>query len=614
MPSAKTKAAAGGLPPPELATSAAVTAEPGVERFFTEKTLTLLATAPGYERGRDYALHLRVVRLRRWRGRLEATVEGRDDYEVRLWDAGQRLGFSCTCPVGQRQQLCKHAVATALTWLSERKAFSRDRPARRSVIGVADVRTHLLTLDKAELVERLLTSAGHSGEQIDALKLEAAWCAAAGPDLPALKHAVRTWMWTGTDARNLGIAPLAVPRLELMIAVCRGLLQSRHGADALALLDCVFRTAPVSSGYRVEHNGDDHRDLLRTFQQLHHDACRQAKPEPDRLARDLIDYEVELDLGVFDGALKSYSALLGRQGRRSYLEQIEDLARAVKPRSPEPGHRFEPGWERRRRLFKLVERLDLGLPPEWYADVLGRESCWPDTAYTIASKFAAAGKAEQALCWVERGLGSTSYLPDARLLGLGVDVCRTQGWHERAIVLVLQEFKRRPCASTFALLRSLGLEAGQWPRWRRRAFRSARDVVAQRRRSGSDHDLDFFGTRRDVSLLVEMHLVDLDLGAARRAARRGYCRDEVWVRLADAMAETDPVEAAMLYELRLRQVLLGTAHDGAQEECTALVAKLGDCLARQGRTERFSEWLTDTLAAHRDDDGWRRLLASYSLN
>ena len=50
---------------------------------------------------------------------------------------------------------------------------ARDRPARRAVTGVADVRAHLLTLDKAELVERLLASAGHAGEQIDALKLEA---------------------------------------------------------------------------------------------------------------------------------------------------------------------------------------------------------------------------------------------------------------------------------------------------------------------------------------------------------------------------------------------------------------------------------------------------------
>lgn len=385
--------------------AAAAKAHPGcdVECFFTVEKLKLLAGAPGYERGCDYAQHLRVVKLRRWRGRIEATVEGRDDYEVRLWDEGYRLGLSCTCPVGQRQQLCKHGVATALTWLRERQAFDRERPARRAVIRLADVRTHLMALDKAELVERLLDSAQHAGEQLAAMKLDLAWRGPEGPNMPALKHAIRNWMWAGRDMHNNGITPMAVPRVELMAHVLRSLLPDGRGEDVLA---------------RRQH--------------------------------------------------------------------------------------------------------------------------WPDAPFIIAGKFAAAGQAEEALSWVERGLGSATAIPDLRLLALGVEVCSSHGGADRAARLLMSEFQRRPSAKVFAMLRTVGTGAGQWPRLRREAFRTARRAVANCRRGETDDHLDFFGTRRDVSLLVEMHLVEGDVQAARSAAGRGYCRDDVWVSLADALGGMRP--------------------------------------------------------------------------
>lgn len=578
-----------------------------IERFLTDENLKSLTSAPMFERGCEYAQHLRVVRLRRRRGAIEATVEGTDDYEVRLTDEVHRLGFSCTCPVGQRKQFCKHAVATALTWMREHRDVKRERPPTRTVLRLPDIRAHLLTLDKAELVERLLAYAGHSGERLDEMKLDAAWRGPQGPDIPALKYAIRNWMWTLKDAHNVGITPMAVPRVELMVAIIRGLVRDGRGDEALALLDCVFRTAPVSTYYRVDHDGEEHRELLRAFQQLHHDACRMVRPPPERLARDLIDYEVESDIGVFDGALKQYSALLGRKGRQSYLQQIEDLARALAPADPKRTGTFGPAWNRRQRLFHLVEQLDLGLPPEWYADVLGRDIHWHNTACTVASKFAAAGKAEEALHWVEGGMGWIGHDPDPRLLELGLDICRAQGWPDRAIAMVLKEFARRPYAETFAGLRSLGLETGQWPGLRRQAFRIARQAVAKRRRS-SERDLDFFGTRRDVSLLVEMHLADEDLAAARRAARRGYCQDAVWVKLADAVGLSDPEAAATLYELRLRQLLLAPSSDKWPEECKTLLVKLKACRERSGQPQRFQEWMENARLAYRENKSLQELL------
>lgn len=600
-------AGAGDAPGP--AAAARAPSRRGVERFFTKEKLTLLAGATGYDRGCDYAQHLRVVKLRRWRGRIEATVEGREDYDVRLWDEGYRLGFSCSCPVGQRLQLCKHGVATALTWLRERQAFDRERPARRAVVRLADVRTHLMTLDKAELVERLLDSAQHSGEQLAAMKLDLAWRGPEGPNMPALKHAIRNWMWAGRDMHSSGITPMAVPRVELMAHILRSLLRESRGEDVLALLDCLFRTAPVSSTVCFSYDGDGgYPDLLRAFQELHYEACRKVRPTPDRLARDLLDYEVELDIEVFDGALKRYSGLLGRKGRLSYLAQVEDLARSIRPRDPGGDGYFEPGWDRHHRLFRVVQGLDLGLPPEWYVDVLARNQRWPDAHYIIASRFAAAGRAEEALHWVETGLESGIAPPEPRLLALGVDACRSRGWLDRAARLVLREFERRPNATLFAMLRNVGTEAGHWPSLRRRAFGIAKAAVANCRRGDANGDLDVFGTRRDVSLLVGMYLVEGDAKAAQRTAGKGYCRDHVWISLADALGETKPQEAAELYELRLRQLLMDLGRRDVLQECDELIRKLRGCREKAGQAERFRDWVENARMAYRESTAFCALL------
>lgn len=306
-----------------------------IERFLSDSNLERLASKPTYERGCEYSQHLHVVRLRYRKTEIDATVEGREDYEVCLRDEGAQLGFSCTCPVGQQKTFCKHAVATALTWKRERRSFERDRPPRRTVIRIADVRSHLMTLEKAELVERLLTLAAPSPERLDEMKLDTAWRGPGGPDIPALKHAVRTWMWGSNNGQQMGIWPQAVPRVELILSIIRSLVRDGRYDDAITLLDNVFRTAPVCSWLTFDYDGEGgHKDLLNTFQELHYDACRRGRVPVEKLAHDLLDYEIELDVALFANALRRYSPLLGKTGIRHYIRALEELARAAKPLKP----------------------------------------------------------------------------------------------------------------------------------------------------------------------------------------------------------------------------------------------------------------------------------------
>lgn len=54
-------------------------------------------------------------------GRITATVRGTHKYEVTLWVERGGLAHSCTCPLGDEGEFCKHCVAVGLEWLSRRK-------------------------------------------------------------------------------------------------------------------------------------------------------------------------------------------------------------------------------------------------------------------------------------------------------------------------------------------------------------------------------------------------------------------------------------------------------------------------------------------------------------
>ena len=80
-----------------------------------------LAGERSFERGLAYFRGGAVERLASHRDRISARVVGTDVYVVKLWPDRGDLDWSCTCPVGQDGEFCKHLVATGLAWLSGRE-------------------------------------------------------------------------------------------------------------------------------------------------------------------------------------------------------------------------------------------------------------------------------------------------------------------------------------------------------------------------------------------------------------------------------------------------------------------------------------------------------------
>jgi len=152
-----------------------------------EKRLRELAGAKSYERGEGYYEQGAVRSLVTHAGKLAARVEGTEDYTVVMWMENDVLRFTCSCPVGEREEFCKHCVATALTYIeaATSPATPEDEDddeedfddelgyARPKVQTLNAVQSYLASCRKEQLVELLLDVALQSDEWRARLKRKA---------------------------------------------------------------------------------------------------------------------------------------------------------------------------------------------------------------------------------------------------------------------------------------------------------------------------------------------------------------------------------------------------------------------------------------------------------
>jgi uncharacterized Zn finger protein len=87
--------------------------------LLNEQNLRRIAGPRFYERGVNYAITGRVIRVVRLRRSVEASVLGTARYRVELWVEEGELTGSCTCPMGDKGYFCKHCVAVGLIALNE---------------------------------------------------------------------------------------------------------------------------------------------------------------------------------------------------------------------------------------------------------------------------------------------------------------------------------------------------------------------------------------------------------------------------------------------------------------------------------------------------------------
>ena len=165
-------------------------------------TLRRMAGGRSYARGEEYFATGQVRSLTEYAGTITAKVRGTQEYRVKLMVKSRDIDYSCTCPVGEDGEFCKHCVAVGLAWLNEARPQTgkptREKPAKaKPAITMEDVRSHLASQEKDKLVALLMEHAMEDDHLRQRLLLKAAKKGPKGLNLATYRKALENALDAG---------------------------------------------------------------------------------------------------------------------------------------------------------------------------------------------------------------------------------------------------------------------------------------------------------------------------------------------------------------------------------------------------------------------------------
>ena len=559
-----------------------------LSEILTDSLIRQMAGSRSYARGEGYYLEERVIHSGELNEKISATVAGTHDYRVRLWEHGDGLGYSCDCPVGLRDDFCKHCVVVALEWLAGNAAGGesvRDDRGRLKAASAGattkDVHSWLMSRDKGVLADMLLDAAAEDPQLQNRLMLGAA--ATNGVNLATYKKVINQAVGRGRfiDYQEM---PAYWRHIDTAIDGIEELLDRGHaeavielGEYALARVERAIKHVDDSDGYMSQ--------LLWRLQQIHLAACIAAKPDPEALAGRLFRWELEGDWDTFSGAAQTYADVLGDVGIAHYRELAEAEWGTVKPLEPGDG---DP--DRYGRRSRITQR-DLSSS---YAFL------------EIAQACIGAGEAEEALAWAEKGLRTFGVEADSRLKDLLAGLYHERQRHDEAMLLIWPQFERRPSLATYQKLKQNADHSKSWSAGRRRALDHSCKMIEQ---EAQDHTSArrHFGLWSDHSLLVEIFLWENAIEAAWHEACEGGCTDFLWLQLARRREEDHPRDAITVYQ-KLVGPIVERTNNSAYAEAVVLIRRMKNLLNRPGESEEFRQYLTTLRTEFKRKRNFMKLL------
>jgi uncharacterized Zn finger protein len=613
-----------------------------------------------FARGEAYFQEDRVKELIEHNGKRSAIVSGTRDYRVRLWMDETSLFYSCTCPLGDDEQFCKHCVAAALAWIHTSKDENSLQSSTQS-FPQDDLRSFLEPQEKDNLIAMVLDEAANNRSMRERLQLEAASKQPSGVDVRVFRKSIANATRTGGYV-DYYAAPRFARRIHQVIDSISALFDDGHAKAVVELTEYALSRLEKAIGEMDDSDGHM-GEILPALHELHHRACKQAGEDPKTLAKRLFDWEMKSDWDIFSGTAEMYADVLGSQG----LAEYRRLAEAVWVDVPAlgPGDDSDERFHARFRITSVME--DLARQSGNYEELVAVK-CYdlslPYSFLQIAEIYRQAGKHDQALEWAEKGMRAFSRR-DSRLSDFLADEFHRRGRHPEAMDLIWAQFADEPQLETYRKLqahatlsdklqfladaetvadsaevtpatekeRSSGLNsklkarnskltsaAGQtkvrrtpqpnleWFFWREKALTHLRAVIENTKQA------DPLAKRRrpwqpmpDHSRLVEIFLWEENHEAAWQEASAGGCTEYLWLQLADATAKNHPERAFPIYKELIAPTVART-NNAAYDEAIKFLRKMRQAMARLGREAEFEDYLVALRVEYKRKRNFIRLL------
>jgi uncharacterized Zn finger protein len=514
-----------------------------------------MAGARSFERGEDYFLNRQVKTLAEEDGTISAKVQETRPYRVELWIEEDDLEYSCTCPVGADGEFCKHCVAVGLTWLEAGEPKFSGKGKRPQAVTMDDVRTYLSGLDKNALVEMLVGRAMKDDRLRQSLFIKAAKKGSKGLDLATYRRAIDDAVEPDgfIDYRS---AYDYAHGIEEAIDSVEELLKEGHPAEVIELAEHSLKAVEGAMG-SVDDSDGYIGGILERLQDLHHKACKKAKPEPETLARRLFEWELRTGYDTFYGASETYADVLGKKGLAVY----RTLAEAEWANVPAlaPGSDDPEKYGKRFRITHIMETLARKTGDvEAVVAVKTRDLSSAYAYLQIAATYKGARQHDSALEWAERGVKAFPERTDSRLREFLAGEYHHRKRHDEAMALIWAEFTESPSLEQYRNLKAHAERISQWKSWREKALEYLREHIG-RAKSESQKDRWAWYREADHSELVRIFLWEKNVETAWREAQEGGCSDDLWLELAAKRDKEHPEDALPIYQRH-------RAHTGPEEQ------------------------------------------------
>ena len=576
--------------------------------IITEKRLRSLTDRARFQRGQEYYQGGAVTGLRQYRGRTSATVAGSQDYRVNLWEEDGELEYECDCPDGMDYEFCKHCVAVGLALLeeagsedaSENKSTGKtSRKKARKEITAEDIHAWLQKQDVATLADLLVEQAMADQDLYRTLQLKVAGDIGGDTNISAVKKALGEAILPGYfidyhDAYDYaGTVYTAVDAVE-------ELLNNGQAEAVIELTEYVLHKAEEAMENIDDSSGHMH-GIVENLQALHLEACKNAKPDPQVLAKRLFEWELAGEWEIFFGAVARYADILGKPGMERYRELARAEWRKVKPltRDAREPADYEESY-RRRRITHIMHALAQQTGDvEALVEVLRHDLSQPYSFLRIAEAYKKAKKHNKALEWAERGISTFPDTPDSRLLEFLADEYHRLKRHDEAMGLMWQLFADRPSLEQYRQLKQHASHCKQWSHWRKQAMDHLHELLknkpAKTRTSGNFYFSYAFGPR---SVLVEIHLWENNVDAAWELAQGGDLHEELWLKLADKRAKQHPDDAIKIYRNQVESAV-GKTNKKDYSVAVHYLKKIRTLMTQSGREKTFSNYLDTLRTTHK---------------
>lgn len=559
-----------------------------------------------FARGEAYFNEGRVRGLTEYKGKVAAKVAGTEDYRVKLWADGDDIGYSCSCPLGDDEEFCKHCVAVGLAWIEEVGGKSKSGAALKSAATMDDVRVFLERQDKNKLVEILLNEAMESDSLRERLFLETARMNPEHVDLATYRRAIRNAIRTGNyiDYHQAGSYTQGIHRVVESIAV---LLDDTHPVEVIELAEYALSQVEESLGY-IDDSDGRMSVVVSELQELHHRACQQSKPDPVALARRLFEWEMQSECEFFAGAAESYADVLSQKG----LAEYRRMAEAEWSRVPvlEPGERDAERYGRRFRITYIMETLARKSADVEELIAIKRRDLSHAYAYLqIAETYREAGEHDEALDWAERGWKAFPERHDWRLGDFLADEYHRRGRHDEAMNLIWEQFLESPHLDNYQKLQTHARQAGRstWAQWRERALTHLRTSIAPQAKRAPRTKAYPQWREADHSELVRIFLWEKRHEEAWQEALAGGCNDDLWMQLAASREQEHPQEALSIYMERIAP-LVEMTNNAAYERAVEILRKVRQLMRQLERDTEFDDYFATLKTEYKRKRNFIKLL------